>query len=1559
MRFLIPLTLAAAAGVGLIAIPDAHVFDPPAPPSAKTRPAPDQAGDGPKPTEPGSQLRLRLASKQTGPEHEQLVADSGQQSADSASANRPIQRLLENSRRVLDQVLHKTTGKRTSPPRVDQYGKHPKRSSRRRTVRPSRPQPPAKTTSHSSKEKKPPASLRVKEPRQSTAVRAGKTKRLPHPSASEKSAAFSKPQQAAGKAPSAHGELYVASEPTSELTPFSAVSRNERPSPEQLRRIIRQLDRRIGKHPADATLYAMRGKAYAHLGQFARALQDLELAVALDPQLAEAYGNRGLIHYRQGKLKQALADFHQVVRLQPQLAKGYLDRAKVYYKLGNLRKALRDASEALRRDTRLVEARRLRAAALLRLGKPALAAQEAHQGLMLAPWNNQLRQLLALAEASAGHYDRALTAEQAEGPGTEPEHWLLATWHGVRLPQQIALLEEKHFPAPVDRLVLNARPGETARQAAGQPQEPKTSLSLRKHAPAVEPESTLPLASGQSSGGTIHQTLPKVSTIPGTAAGQQPHVVHNPFIAGQRPHPAPEAGAVANTPSRLKANKEDASSSSRAIRLVIHDTETLSRPQPFRKTGEATPKPEAQAGPLSPKHSSRRRRVSQLAVAPEAPPSPSAPANPPPAPEPPAARLKLVAEDPSSGANRLGAKPVTGHDGTGEVRVQPLPSQPASRPAHASSNSSKQTQPATNRRTPQVAASVGQPTGSSSRRRRPGVVQRIAPQPHPERKSSALQVSIREAAPEPPSAAPASGVPRLVAAVAAEEAEFTLPVSHRMDLAPPLRLVLPEQLPALREATSKTLLQRARQRFLQGDLESARDMYDVIVRLEPQSALARSYRALIHWRLGQLEQAQADAQWAQKQNPRIALAPAVLALVQQAQGKTEASWKAIQQAQRLAPQCRPIALQAAATLLHLGQSQQALKLLQPILRAAAQDPWAQLYASMAWAQQKQYDKALAAVEKALKLWPQWPRALHQRAAIALRQHRLQQAIDDWTVVLKLQPNHVPSRLQRAEAFYQAQRWAEAVEDLSVVLKLQPNHHEARRRRAEALYRLKAYSEALKDCRRLLASKEKRAEDRLLLARVLLALRHHDQALEELTQAESQGLRKAELYYLRALALEERGEAEAALADYTEALKRDPTHVQAGLNQVRLLLSLDRAAEAVKRCRQLLQQGAQPTQVRLWLAEALLETDQTQEAIEHLQQALDQAPKKKQRAKAHRLLAVAYARSGQVEKSQKAFRKALALEPDSAEIYLHRGLLALEQDKLEQALDDLQTACRLAPEDPRCRLARAMALERKGLYSQALADLNWLLRHRRSLKAHLVRARIYVAQNAHQLALEDLNRAVELNPRYAEAYRLRAALHLKLNRNAEALKDVKQALQYEPEDAELLTIQGEALRRQGKLQQAVEVLDRAIRLDAKLAPAWISRGMAHLNQGKAQQALKDLDRAVELVAENPRAYLQRGIIHAHLGNYEQAAQDFEQAIELAPTDAKAYAYRAMVALKQGEYQDAVDYYTEALRFHPRYALAYYERGKAHWLLGDENKALADYQRAVELNPIYAGAFYDEP
>ena len=121
------------------------------------------------------------------------------------------------------------------------------------------------------------------------------------------------------------------------------------------------------------------------------------------------------------------------------------------------------------------------------------------------------------------------------------------------------------------------------------------------------------------------------------------------------------------------------------------------------------------------------------------------------------------------------------------------------------------------------------------------------------------------------------------------------------------------------------------------------------------------------------------------------------------------------------------------------------------------------------------------------------------------------------------------------------------------------------------------------------------------------------------------------------------------------------------------------------------------------------------------------------------------------------------------------------------------------------------------------------------------------QNSGELdpAIANYDRAIELDPKYADAY----------NNRGNAYSDL------------------------GNLEQAIADYDRAIGLDPDLAMAYASRGTAYSDLGNFEQAIADYDRAIELAPSNSFAYANRGVAHIKLRHLERALSDLETVVSL--------------------------------------------------------------------------------
>ena len=129
------------------------------------------------------------------------------------------------------------------------------------------------------------------------------------------------------------------------------------------------------------------------------------------------------------------------------------------------------------------------------------------------------------------------------------------------------------------------------------------------------------------------------------------------------------------------------------------------------------------------------------------------------------------------------------------------------------------------------------------------------------------------------------------------------------------------------------------------------------------------------------------------------------------------------------------------------------------------------------------------------------------------------------------------------------------------------------------------------------------------------------------------------------------------------------------------------------------------------------------------------------------------------------------------------------------------------------------------------------------------------------AISNLNRAIKINPNYAEAYQLRATVKTYLRDRYGAISDYSKAIEL-----------GEFV--------------------------YVQRGVEKERLGDLNGALSDYDKAIEINPNYEWAYSNRALIKEDLGDYEGALSDWTKAIEILPNDWVNLKFRGLLKIKMG-------------------------------------------------------------
>jgi len=159
----------------------------------------------------------------------------------------------------------------------------------------------------------------------------------------------------------------------------------------------------------------------------------------------------------------------------------------------------------------------------------------------------------------------------------------------------------------------------------------------------------------------------------------------------------------------------------------------------------------------------------------------------------------------------------------------------------------------------------------------------------------------------------------------------------------------------------------------------------------------------------------------------------------------------------------------------------------------------------------------------------------------------------------------------------------------------------------------------------------------------------------------------------------------------------------------------------------------------------------------------------------------------------------------------------------------------------------------------------------------------------QEAAEYAERAIEINPDYAEAWGTLGGALSALGRRAEAAAAFKRAYEFAAgnETAAIAASHyGAAMASIGNRAEGERYLRRAIELDPQLDEAHLNLAVLLANGGRIADAVNEAETATELGPENPRNHLTLAILLDQNGQRQRAVEEFQRTLLLSPNSAVA-------------------------------------------------------------------------
>ena len=360
----------------------------------------------------------------------------------------------------------------------------------------------------------------------------------------------------------------------------------------------------------------------------------------------------------------------------------------------------------------------------------------------------------------------------------------------------------------------------------------------------------------------------------------------------------------------------------------------------------------------------------------------------------------------------------------------------------------------------------------------------------------------------------------------------------------------------------------------------------------------------------------------------------------------------------------------------------------------------------------------------------------------------------------------------------------------------------------------------------------------------------------------------------------------------------------------------------------------------------------------------------------------------------------SVNPAAYEDYLKALGYMQRYDKpgnLDLAIQALQNSVQT---DPRFALGYAQLGEAYRLKNRLDHNPNWLAEAQANCKkaaeldnripaVHVTLGRIHDLLGHHDLALQEFQQALDIDPHDAAALSGLANAYEHSGRTADAEAALQKAAALRPDSWDAYDELGNFYDRQGKFQQAIQQYQHALQLTPDNAQVYLNLGATYLDsgdpklQGDAERALK---KSVEL-SPSYQAYANLGALYLTEQRYGESVSStenalkfndhdytvwnnlvlayqwlnnkdkaeaarrrmltlLEQEVKMKPQDAEAQAELAVLNARYGLTSEAESRIQTALALAPDDPSVLADVGKADELLGKRSQAISEMQKAVQ-------------
>jgi tetratricopeptide (TPR) repeat protein len=244
---------------------------------------------------------------------------------------------------------------------------------------------------------------------------------------------------------------------------------------------------------------------------------------------------------------------------------------------------------------------------------------------------------------------------------------------------------------------------------------------------------------------------------------------------------------------------------------------------------------------------------------------------------------------------------------------------------------------------------------------------------------------------------------------------------------------------------------------------------------------------------------------------------------------------------------------------------------------------------------------------------------------------------------------------------------------------------------------------------------------------------------------------------------------------------------------------------------------------------------------------------------------------------------------------------------------------------------------------------------KNAQAHQLRAAMFFGKGDVDKAIADMEKVLEHTPDNLEARAALAEALLSLKEFDKAMEQVEATIKQAPDSPIGYLLKAQVHMAKEELKEATESLGQVLGKEPDHPLALLMRARVYMADDKPNEALADVNRVLATNPERPpvQAILLRSMINADLQKFDEAIVDMQILVDNAPQNVEWQLQLAAFYNASGRPRKAIELYNVLLEEDADNWRARRGRADAALSFGKHAEAIADYKVVVEVQPEHSG------